>query len=265
MALMLRYLGIPSRVAAGFTSGRYDKEAGTWTVNDHEAHTWVEVWFKGYGWLPFDPTPSRGTLAGPYTTSSISFDANGAVKVLAASALAGRRLLRFELGSLGKEARAKAGESSGSTPDRGGAGGAGGGAGTAGVVPILAAVGLALLALLVLAKQARRRSRFFTSDPREVAAACRNEVVDYLRDQRIDVPRSIGPRELGALLSKKVGVEASGFAVALGLARFGPHASAAPAARAARRELQQVRRRLRRALPFGRRFRGLFSLRSLLT
>ena len=124
MALMLRYMGIPSRVAAGFTSGRYDKEAGTWTVNDREAHTWVEVWFKGYGWLPFDPTPSRGTLGGPYTSSSMSFDATGAVKVLADSALAGQSLLRFSLGSLGREALADPGNSGGAAPDRGGAGAA---------------------------------------------------------------------------------------------------------------------------------------------
>src|SRR5205823_11249590 len=29
-----------------------------WNVSDREAHAWVEVWFKGYGWLPFDPTPT---------------------------------------------------------------------------------------------------------------------------------------------------------------------------------------------------------------
>ncbi len=55
MALMLRYLGIPARVAAGFASGTYSKDH--WTVTDHDAHAWVEVWFAGYGWLPFDPTP----------------------------------------------------------------------------------------------------------------------------------------------------------------------------------------------------------------
>ena len=65
MALMLRYLGIPARVAAGFTSGSYDEEAGTWSVNDRDAHTWVEVWFTGYGWLPFDPTPGRGNAGRP--------------------------------------------------------------------------------------------------------------------------------------------------------------------------------------------------------
>src|SRR5215211_6077412 len=105
MALMLRYLGIPARVAAGFTSGTYDTDRKRWTVYDRNAHTWVEVWFKGYGWLPFDPTPGRGTLGGPYTSSSLLFDAAGAVKVLSASALQGRRLLRAQLGNPGNDAR----------------------------------------------------------------------------------------------------------------------------------------------------------------
>ncbi len=77
MALMLRYLGIPARVAAGFTSGIYDRERRVWNVSDRNAHTWVEVWFQGFGWLPFDPTPGRGNLSGPYSASSFSFDAPG--------------------------------------------------------------------------------------------------------------------------------------------------------------------------------------------
>ena len=59
MALMLRYLGIPACVAAGFTSGLFDEDEGRRTVADTNAHTWVEVWFDGYGWLPSDPTPGR--------------------------------------------------------------------------------------------------------------------------------------------------------------------------------------------------------------
>src|SRR5262245_261958 len=62
MALMLRLLGVPARVAVGFTSGTKDGDA--WVVTDHEAHAWVEVWFAGQGWIPFDPTPGRGTLGG---------------------------------------------------------------------------------------------------------------------------------------------------------------------------------------------------------
>ena len=58
MALMLRMLGIPARVAAGFTPGSYNRDTGEYRVRDLDAHSWVEVWFAGIGWVPFDPTPS---------------------------------------------------------------------------------------------------------------------------------------------------------------------------------------------------------------
>jgi transglutaminase-like putative cysteine protease len=262
MALMLRYLGIPARVAAGFTSGDYDAKRGTWTVYDRNAHTWVEVWFRGYGWLPFDPTPSRGTLGGPYTTSSFSFDAQGAVKVLG-RALHGRSLLAFKLGSLGQEGRVQNNGGPSSTPDRGAARQAQRNRGLGTGAIILLGL-LALAVLFVLAKLARRRSRFLTRDPRRLAGACRQEVVDFLLDQGIEVPRSVAPRELGRLLGRRAGIEATDFAEALGLARFGPLSAASAAAREARRELRAVRRRLRRALPLSGRVRGLFSVRSLL-
>jgi transglutaminase-like putative cysteine protease len=58
MALMLRMLDIPARVAGGFTPGSYDEKAKEYRVRDLDAHSWVEVWFNGLGWVPFDPTPS---------------------------------------------------------------------------------------------------------------------------------------------------------------------------------------------------------------
>ncbi len=58
MALMLRMLGIPARVAAGFTPGSYNADTKEYRVRDLDAHSWVEVWFEGIGWVPFDPTPS---------------------------------------------------------------------------------------------------------------------------------------------------------------------------------------------------------------
>ena len=60
---MLRYLGIPARVAVGFAGGTYDPKQRVWNISDREAHAWVEVWFKGYGWLPFDPTPPAAGAA----------------------------------------------------------------------------------------------------------------------------------------------------------------------------------------------------------
>lgn len=55
MAVMLRAVGIPSRVAVGFTAGRNTGDYRTITSQD--AHAWVEVYFGGLGWVPFDPTP----------------------------------------------------------------------------------------------------------------------------------------------------------------------------------------------------------------
>lgn len=57
MALMLRMLGIPARVAAGFSPGRPDGP-DRYVVRDREAHSWVEAYFTGIGWVPFDPTPA---------------------------------------------------------------------------------------------------------------------------------------------------------------------------------------------------------------
>jgi transglutaminase-like putative cysteine protease len=58
MALMLRMDGIPTRVATGFSPGAYNHTTKEYEVRDFDAHSWVEVWFAGIGWVPFDPTPS---------------------------------------------------------------------------------------------------------------------------------------------------------------------------------------------------------------
>jgi protein-glutamine gamma-glutamyltransferase len=58
MALMLRMVGIPSRVASGFTPGGRDPKRGFFLVEDVDAHSWVEVYFPQIGWVTFDPTPA---------------------------------------------------------------------------------------------------------------------------------------------------------------------------------------------------------------
>jgi transglutaminase-like putative cysteine protease len=57
MNVMLRTLGIPSRQMSGFSAGVLDDKTRQHFVNAVEAHSWVEVFFPGYGWLPFEPTP----------------------------------------------------------------------------------------------------------------------------------------------------------------------------------------------------------------
>ena len=59
MAVMVRTLGYPARVAVGFTQGEQDPADGRWHVTTNEAHAWVEVLFPTYGWLAFEPTPNR--------------------------------------------------------------------------------------------------------------------------------------------------------------------------------------------------------------
>jgi transglutaminase-like putative cysteine protease len=58
MALLLRMGGVPARVASGFSPGTYDTGRRQYVVRDLDAHSWVEVYFPGYGWVTFDPTPA---------------------------------------------------------------------------------------------------------------------------------------------------------------------------------------------------------------
>ena len=58
MAIMLRSLGIPSRVVTGFRTGEFNDLTGEYVVRASNAHSWVEAYFPGAGWISFDPTPA---------------------------------------------------------------------------------------------------------------------------------------------------------------------------------------------------------------
>lgn len=60
MAVMLRTLGIPSRVVNGFRSDEFNDLTGNYVVRAKDAHAWVEAYFPEYGWQTFDPTPGGG-------------------------------------------------------------------------------------------------------------------------------------------------------------------------------------------------------------
>jgi hypothetical protein len=61
MAVMLRTLGIPSRVVNGFRTDEFNDITGNYVVRAKDAHAWVEAYFPGYGWQTFDPTPAGGS------------------------------------------------------------------------------------------------------------------------------------------------------------------------------------------------------------
>jgi hypothetical protein len=62
MAVLVRAAGVPARVVLGYTPGRQQPD-GTRTVTTDDAHAWVEAWFDGLGWIPFDPTPIAANRA----------------------------------------------------------------------------------------------------------------------------------------------------------------------------------------------------------
>jgi len=80
MAVMLRTLNIPSRLATGFQSGIYNPLTELWLIRASDAHSWVEAWIPGRGWTTFDPTPpepphspSLLTRAGLYLDAAQTF------------------------------------------------------------------------------------------------------------------------------------------------------------------------------------------------
>ena len=63
MAVMLRTLGIPARIVNGFRTGEFNDLTSQYLVQASNAHSWVEAYFPGYGWINFDPTPAAPVTA----------------------------------------------------------------------------------------------------------------------------------------------------------------------------------------------------------
>jgi transglutaminase-like putative cysteine protease len=59
MAVMLRSIGIQSRLVVGYATGNPTQTTGQYSVLTDRIHSWVEVYFPGWGWMPFEPTPRR--------------------------------------------------------------------------------------------------------------------------------------------------------------------------------------------------------------
>ena len=56
MAVMLRAVGVPSRLAAGYAPGVLDPDTLRWAIKDSDSHGWTQAYFPGYGWIDFEPT-----------------------------------------------------------------------------------------------------------------------------------------------------------------------------------------------------------------
>ena len=195
MAVLARLVGIPSRVAIGYTPGTYLGN-GRWQVKTSDAHAWPELYFQGAGWLRFEPTPA-GT-AGQGT----AFQPAYTLPVLPASPVSP---------AAGPAARPRAGPPRGLRPparagahvrqDLGGAAATQGKRrGTSTPFGILAAavLGLALITPRSARSLTRRRRWLRASDDSGRAHAAWLELLDDLVDHRIACPASESPRALAA-------------------------------------------------------------------
>lgn len=77
LTVMARTLGIPARLTTGYVPGEYNPFTGLHEVRASDAHAWVEVYFPGYGWSTFDPTPGFDSTPWQYRQAD-NFQGSGA-------------------------------------------------------------------------------------------------------------------------------------------------------------------------------------------
>ncbi|MEO1065125.1 MAG: DUF3488 and transglutaminase-like domain-containing protein [Actinomycetota bacterium] len=190
MAAMARHLGIPARVAVGFTWGE-PQEDGSYVVRGEHYHAWPEIWFPEIGWVPFEPTPGRGApFSAAYT--GVPEQQEGSNSLVPTTTIAGADdptdaatpSVPDGLGLDGLEGEFT--EDPGTT----GAGGDGEGGGGSLATPIVAVVGAtaaggaawALAVPALAAQRRRRRSRAASTDDERIEAAWTSLVSELTLD-----------------------------------------------------------------------------------
>lgn len=211
MALLLRMGGVPARVAVGFATGVRVRHSDEYIVTDRDAHSWVEAWFPGYGWVQFDPTPPTPAVGRPSAGSREPGAQQSSRRAL------GQHTIRRPSG-----ASALAGRS-------GGAGRAGLGAGAALALALLLAVALVAWGAWTLAhlRAARRGAEALLAELERAFALCGRPIGGGLTLEALERRVAADP-------------DAAAYVRSIRLARFAPGAPAVSIAgrRALRRQLR---------------------------
>lgn len=168
-AAMARSLGIPARVAVGYTWGEEDPSSpGTYQVLGRNAHAWPEVYLGEYGWVPFEPTPGRGNpdAAGYTGVDGSQDDGSVAATTTTTAAPEAGSTTTSVLSAAEEAAAAAAAAGSGSSADILGPA-------LRGVVLLVVAAALYLLAVpgSLVVRRRRRRARAAGSPAAEVGVA----------------------------------------------------------------------------------------------
>lgn len=212
MAVMARALGMPARISVGFLRG-HPEPNGTLVYTSDDLHAWPEIYFRGSGWVRFEPTPGGRTGAAPAWTSQNAPGDPGqptptptSVPTTPATPI---------------------------TPDLGT------GSGSSGRSPVALALGtlavmvaLALLAAPATVRSQRRRRRVRTVTPSGAAAeALWAELIDVADDLGPPIPSGLSVRESGRALAERARPDATGRAdldelvTAVEQARYAPPGS----------------------------------------
>ena len=194
LGVMLRYAGVPARIVLGYMHPAPDGK-GDFEISTFDAHSWVEAFFPGTGWIPFDPTPTSGLIGGkaldlPWARHVYNNDGNiGGSDTVGPSSSAARTTSTSASGGIGS----------------GGSGGTGSNIGGGLLITLLVIVVLAGIALVPGAvRWSRRRTRL---------GAARRGDTDALWAELSDTAVDLGyvwspartPRQVAAWLSNDAG------------------------------------------------------------
>ncbi|MCD5346847.1 DUF3488 and transglutaminase-like domain-containing protein [Agromyces sp. S2-1-8] len=259
MAVLAREAGIPSRISVGYTQGTATQErvggVQRIEVDSHDLHAWPELYFEGVGWVPFEPTPGRGSVP-DYSRPGAGEAAETPTPTPGASS--GAPSGRPEL-----------------DPDRGLGASAGGSVGVdgwwwrGGIVVLLAVVVLIAPAVLRAAQRSGRLRRIRRGE--RPADAAWDELVASARDLGVRLDATATPRGAAVALAEREGFREPAAAAALlvlrdavELERYGPgrHADEASVARLAG-ALSTARAALAVGEPLAGRYRAVLVPRSL--
>jgi TgpA N-terminal domain/Transglutaminase-like superfamily len=226
MAVLARLVDIPARMVDGFTTGTLQSR-DHYVVTTGDDHAWTEVYFPGFGWIRFEPTPAgQGTASDPNYMSSQPQGTNGVPPPIPASQSSAvptpstspgfNHHIRPLPGSQGQTAGAAAGRAA--TPW------------TAVALAVIAALVLALITPAVFRLAARRWRWIRARDDTSRAHAAWHDLHDDLADYGVTSPPSEPPRTLAARITTTLPPPAAAAITRLALAEERASYAARPTA-----------------------------------
>jgi transglutaminase-like putative cysteine protease len=265
MAALARLVGIPSRIAIGYTAGSKTGK-DTWKVTTADAHAWPELYFTGVGWLRFEPTPGaalggQGTATVPeYAPGPVT--GNGAAPPSAGTGAGAKSGLAGSIAGLAGIRPPNSSQVTGHAGTRGGHGIAGW------VLLAIAAVLVAALVTPVTARALVRRRRLRTAGDAALAHAAWREFRDSLADYGLGCRASETPRAVARRIAATLRLDpAAGQAVTriAGAEERARYAAAPLGAGTLRADTAAVRHALSREASWRARFRASLLPRSTLS